>query len=135
MTLVELLVVIAIAAILTSMAAPTFRDQFTRSRLTSHSNTMMASLLLARGEAIKRNTRVVLCKSANGSSCTTSGTWEQGWIVFVDTNNDASRANTETIVQGVGTLSGSFKFTGDTNVTNYVSYTGSGSPALTDRSS
>lgn len=131
MTLIELLVTIAIAAIVTAYAVPSFKDTFTRARLTAHSNTVMSSLLLARGESIKRNGRVVLCMSADGSTCTTTGTWEQGWIVFVDTDSNATRATGETIIQKVAALSGVFKLTSvnssSTTLTS-VSFTGSGSP-------
>lgn len=130
-TLVELLVAVAIAAVLTALAAPSFRDHFTRTRLTTHSSTLQSSLLLARSEAIKRNLRVALCKSANGSICTTSGSWEQGWLVFVDKNNDASRAESESIVMAVGPLSGAFKLVGNSNIANYVSYSPSGATQLT----
>lgn len=130
-TLVELVVVMSIAALLTALAVPSFRDQFTRTRLTTHSSTLLSSLLLARSEAIKRNVRVALCKSADGRTCITSGAWEQGWLVFVDKNNDASRAEFEPIVMVVGPLSGAFKLVGNSSIANYVSYSPSGATQFT----
>jgi type IV fimbrial biogenesis protein FimT len=42
----------------------------------------VASAQVARSEAIKRNTTITLCRSANGTSCSGSGGWQQGWIVM-----------------------------------------------------
>jgi type IV fimbrial biogenesis protein FimT len=130
-SLVELMVTVSLVAILAGLAAPSFQAQIDNSRLGSHSSTLMSSLLFARSEAIKRNTRVVLCKSADGESCTTSGDWQQGWIIFVDADNNATRATTEQVVQQMPALSGTFKLSGNTNIANYVSYAGVGSALLT----
>jgi type IV fimbrial biogenesis protein FimT len=71
-------------AILLAVAVPSFNQIMLGSRLTSYANNLVASAQIARSEAIKRNTSLTLCVSANGSSCTT-GTWEQGWIVLTGT--------------------------------------------------
>lgn len=85
-TLIEMLVVITITAILLAVAAPSFVNVSLSSKLSATANRLSASAVLARGEAIKRNTQVTLCKSVNGTSCITTGGWEQGWIVTVGTN-------------------------------------------------
>ena len=82
----------------------------------------MASLHLARNEAIKRNGRVVLCKTTDGIHCAASGGWEQGWIVFHDVNNNSLREESEQIIQHQIALSGSLRMTGNTPVARYVSY-------------
>ncbi len=81
-TLIELLVTIALAAVLLALAAPSLSDASLRSKLAANANRLAASATLARSEAIKRNSSITLCMSANGTSCTTSGSWEQGWIVL-----------------------------------------------------
>ena len=80
-SLIEMLVAIAIVAILASLAAPSFNEVTLGSKLRSYANNLVASSRLARGEAVKRNTAVTMCASANGSSCA-SGGWEQGWVVL-----------------------------------------------------
>jgi type IV fimbrial biogenesis protein FimT len=82
-TLVELLVTIAIVGVLASLAVPSFNEMILSGRLTSISNSMVSSVQLARSEAIKRNARVTLCASSDGSTCSTAGTgaWKDGWIV------------------------------------------------------
>lgn len=138
LTLIELLVTIAIAAILAGIAVPSFQELMGSSRHKSQVSTLHASLVLARSEAIKHNGRVVLCKSANGTTCTTSGDWQQGWLVFVDfinatpapaTNNNGTLDAGEEVIQRVGPLEGDFTLTGtgnDGNPIQFVSYTSMG---------
>jgi type IV fimbrial biogenesis protein FimT len=80
-TLIELLVTIAIVGVLLALAAPSFSDASLASKLAASANRLSASAILARSEAIKRNIPVILCASADGSTCAASGGWEQGWIV------------------------------------------------------
>lgn len=89
-TLIELMVVIAILGILLGIAVPSFNDATLSSKLGSHANTLVASVNLARGEAIKRNTIVTVCTSSNGTSCSTTGGWEQGWIVACKTTSPSA---------------------------------------------
>lgn len=125
-TLIELLVTIAIAAILAGLAVPSFKQLISSNRLKSHSGSLHTSLLLARSEAIKRNGRVVLCKSADGEACTTAGGWQQGWIVFHDANDNAARDTGEAVVKRIEALTGDFVLTGNEYIQNYVSYTSIG---------
>ncbi|MGN6389261.1 MAG: GspH/FimT family pseudopilin [Burkholderiaceae bacterium] len=95
-TLIELMITIAIAAILLGLATPSFQNATLSSKLTGEANSLVASMRLARDEAIKRNATVTLCVSTNGTSCTTGG-WQQGWIVlFTDTS---ASPNTNTVLQ------------------------------------
>ena len=129
-TLIELLVTLSIAAVLAMVAAPSVQDLVANSRLKSHAGAIQNSLLMARSEAIKRKLRVVACKSADQASCTASGGWEQGWIVFVDSNDSASVDAGEAILEKVATLSGSFQLRGGGNLSDYVSFTSTGSPKV-----
>lgn len=80
-TLMELLIAVAIAALLFAIGVPTFRNVATGSQLTSTANNLLASIQLARSEAIKRNVAVAVCPSSNGDDCDLGGDWEIGWIV------------------------------------------------------
>lgn len=86
-TLIELMVTLAILAILLGVAVPAFHEVTLNSKLRSHSNSLVASALLARSEAIKRNSIVRMCVSTDGVACATGG-WEQGWVVYHDVNNN-----------------------------------------------
>ena len=71
-TLVELLVVVAISALLLALAAPAFNGLISAQKSTALVGAFMDSLNFARSEAIKRGGRAVLCKSANGTGCSSA---------------------------------------------------------------
>lgn len=129
-TIIELMMTLVLLAVLAGLAAPSVREMIATSRLKTHNAAMQTSLMLARTEAIKRKMRVVVCKSADQASCTTAGNWEQGWIVFVDTNDNATVDAGESILQKVEGLSGAFILKANNNVADYVSYTSSGAPKV-----
>ena len=79
-TLIEMMIVLIILGVLIALVAPSFQNATLGSKLGAYANNFVASTYLARGEALKRNTNVVMCVSADGASCTT-GNWNQGWIV------------------------------------------------------
>lgn len=82
-TLVELLIVIAIAAILASLAGPSFSDFINRTRQNSVVSQLVSDLNRARSEAIKRNTPVLLCVRSTDSACGTTTNWQNGWLICV----------------------------------------------------
>jgi len=129
-TLIELVIILAIAAILLGLAGQQFKALLRSGRLAAATNDMFAGLLLARSEAAKRNARVVLCKSADGVACATAGGWEQGWIVFQDTNNNGLREAAEAVLLRGQPLSATVTATGNQNVSRYVSYAATGSTKL-----
>ncbi len=92
-TLIELMVTVSVAAILLAVGVPNFSDMVKNNRMATTANELVGALNLARSEAIKRGVRVTVCKSAGGATCTTSGNWEQGWIVFTDLNGDGAFAD------------------------------------------
>ncbi len=83
-TMVELLTAIAVLAVLLALAVPNFNDATLSARLHGFANSLVASAQIARSEAIKRNSNITLCASANGTTCAPAGAvgWEQGWIVL-----------------------------------------------------
>jgi type IV fimbrial biogenesis protein FimT len=87
-TLIELIITLAIAGILLAVAVPNFISFVQNSRLTSQANDLVTALNYARSEAIKRGVRTAVCSSTNGTSCAASTTWDTGWLVFVDCDND-----------------------------------------------
>src|SRR5690606_33716347 len=89
-TLVELMVTLAVLAVLASIAAPSFTGLINSNRLSSASNELVAALQLARMESVRRNTRVVLCRSTDGSSCAGAGDLWPAWVVFVDNDADSN---------------------------------------------
>ena len=86
-SLVELVGTISIIAIVNAIAGPTLTDTIRRNQLQSQADRLLTSFNLARSEAVKRNTRVSICRSSDGATC--SGTWEDGWIVFANVDGDS----------------------------------------------
>ena len=83
-TLIEMMVTISIMAILAAVAEPYFDGTILTTKLRSYTNSLVSTVYLARSEAVKRNTQITLCVSADGVSCGAGG-WEQGWIVLSGT--------------------------------------------------
>ena len=133
-TLVELVVTLTVAAILVTMAVPSFTTMIKDNRQSTQLNDLITTLIFARSEAINRNARITVCKSADGASCAGSNGWDQGWIAFVDSNNDAAVSAGETILRVHGALSSTTTINGSTNVASYISYVSQGSSQLTSGS-
>jgi type IV fimbrial biogenesis protein FimT len=88
--LLEVLVVLVILGILFGVGFPTFQYVTNSGRVSNPANELLATLQLARMEAIRRGQRTVVCRSQNSAAaaptCTTAaGNWS-GWLAFVDTN-------------------------------------------------
>lgn len=121
-TIAELLVVIAILAITVSMAVPSFKVLIQDNLLSMQVNNFVNALSVARTEAIKRSNRVTVCKSEDLKTCSKTGTWANGWIVFEDLDNDAAVDKSEEILMVGDQLKGSVTFVGDQGVANYISF-------------
>lgn len=125
-TLIELMVTLAVAGILMSIAVPNYRTFILNSRISAQANDFMAAIGMARSEAIKRGTRVTLCKRATNTTCTTSGNWEQGWLIFTDGSTVGTKDGTDVIIQVRGPLTGTNTLIGNTNVVDYIAYSAGG---------
>lgn len=79
-TLIELLVTISVMAILAALALPSFQQTLRSNRVATTTNELLASLALARSEAIRNTHGAAMCPSADGASCGTD--WGQGWLVW-----------------------------------------------------
>ena len=86
-TLIELLVTIAIAAVLMSVAVPSFRSLLVNNDIRAESEAAKHLLKLARSEAIKRGSPVVVSSE--------SDSWEDRWVMFVEdgAEGDGSETN------------------------------------------
>jgi type IV fimbrial biogenesis protein FimT len=129
-TLIELLIVVAIAAVLAGTAIPGLYRLVKSVQLTSATNDLFGSFMLARSEAVKRRSRVAVCKSQDGATCAMTGGWDQGWIVFHDTNNNGRSDPGEQIVQRGHALNSGLRLIGNLNVAKYISYAPNGETKL-----
>jgi type IV fimbrial biogenesis protein FimT len=102
-TLIELLIVVALSAIMMTLAVPSFQNMVANNRITSHTNELVMAINMARSEAVKRNVRVILCRSADPAASPpacggSANDWTTGWLLFA-----SGDANT-TYQEGVDTL-------------------------------
>lgn len=124
-TLIELLVVLALLSTLLLLAAPSFRDFYRSSQLSSQTNTFIAALHAAKNEAIKHNSYSYLVPRDGAN-------WSSGWFVFVDNDfdqiytpgSDIQVLEEEGLVETL-TIAGTG--TADENPA-YISFNGSGYP-------
>ena len=104
-TLPELMITLGIAAIVLSTAVPSLSATVKSSRLASHLNSVVADIHFARSEAVKRDVRVIMCRSINPNatvpSCSgTAKIWTTGYIIFADDGNNSNNVYND----GVDTL-------------------------------
>lgn len=101
-TLYELMVTLLIVGVVLSFGIPNMSAYTKNSRMTSTANDLHASFQLARSEASRAKTNITICPSANSMAADANcgGTWDQGYIVFIDDDGNLLRAGaTETILR------------------------------------
>ena len=129
-TLLELMIVLALAGVILGIGAPSFSEFLRNNKMASVANDLLGGIQTARTEAIKRQLAtggIAICPSANPDGiapvCLGSGTRQfNGWIAFVDTNNNCDReVATEPLIR-----TGS-RVDLDNTATRYVSSASNGS--------
>lgn len=125
------MVVLAVLASLVYAALPAVQGMVHSAGLAAAARDMLSDLQQARSEALRRNRRVAMCKSADGVQCAASGGWEQGWILFHDENGNGAVDDGDDIVARREALPAGFRLTGNQPVATYVSYTPVGASKLT----
>lgn len=106
-TLYELLITVMIVGVVLSFGVPNMLEFNQNGRMTSTANDLHSAFHLARSESSRAKTNITVCASANalaaGANC--GGTWDQGWIVFVDQDGDINRSGaTETVLRANGPI-------------------------------
>lgn len=105
-TLIELMVVMGIAAVLATLAAPSFTRLLQSNTISSNVNLFLADMRFARSESIRLGGAVVICRSdAPEASSPTCGSgsgpggngWVSGWIIFQDLDNDGNKDNSGSV--------------------------------------
>ena len=96
-TLYELLVTLLIVGVVLTLGIPNLSDFTRNSRITSTANDLHASFLMARSEAARAKTNITICASSNSmdADATCQGTWDQGFIVFLDDNANLDSSDAE----------------------------------------
>jgi len=127
-----MLATIAVSTILLSVATPSFIEMSRKNRLVTYSNEVIGAINLARSESIRRGTNVSICHSNDAKTC--SGTWNDGWIVFVDTDGDGTKDPdpADPVLRTHEALSKTYTLASTTaDFADHVIYTGDGSATAT----
>jgi type IV fimbrial biogenesis protein FimT len=117
-TLIELVISMAVGFSSLHLAIVSGESLLSNNRLTITANTIIHDLYVARSSAIMENKRIVVRKTADE--------WGQGWIVFEDSNNNATLDSNERLLQQRQALSRGLTLRGNRPVKDYISYTGRG---------
>lgn len=83
-TLIELMMAVFLAAVLLTLAVPSFDRTITSNRVQTHARDLASALSFARSEAVARSSFIGICGSADQANCNASNDWSSGWIVFMD---------------------------------------------------
>ena len=93
-TLLELIVTMSVAVILLTVGVPSFRDVVKNSRITAQTNEFLASVNLARSEAVKRGETMTLCASEDGIECEEDEVKDTDWsigLILLDASDTVVR--------------------------------------------
>lgn len=118
-TLVELMVTLSVAAIMITMAVPSFTSMTKNNRLTTQTNQLVTALNLARSEAINRRTTIDVVATNSSNS---ANEWGQGWKVEI---NGGATLKIFQPLEGGSTLD-------STNSISTIQYQASGRANVTD---
>ena len=91
-TLMELLFTIAVAAIILSFGVPGFMSFIDNNRAVTHTNDLVTALNLARSEATRRGSAVLVCSSSDGVECSGINDWSDGWVVQLAADGEVLRS-------------------------------------------
>lgn len=129
--MVELMVTVGVAGVLAATAAPSMQSFVRVPQVRTAANELAQALATARSEAVKRGSPVTVCKSADVTLaqplCSSSGSvpWRQGWIIFVDHDQDGVIDSADSLPDvrlRVGAADRRLSVQADANFSRYVSY-------------
>jgi type IV fimbrial biogenesis protein FimT len=129
-TLLELLVVTAVLSIVLGLSLPAMGQWVDSVRMGTLVRAFHTDLQLTRSEAMRRGERVVLCAAVGPSNCSSAPGWHQGWLMFVDTNNNAWLDDGEEVLRYHGPVPAGWSLSGNQPVRRFVSYDALGATRL-----
>ena len=116
-TLIELMIVLVVLVAAVSIGAPSMRGQLQGNQLRAGSSRFLEAINLARSEAVMRHQPVSICPSAMAATgeAECSGTYEDGWLVFANQDEDkVVDAGEDSVIRAFGGLPGGYRLTNRT---------------------
>ncbi|MEL7185700.1 MAG: GspH/FimT family pseudopilin [Pseudomonadota bacterium] len=100
-TLYELLTTVLVIGVILALGVPNMTAFRQNSTMTALANDLHSSFHLARSEASRSRAIVTICSSTNSMTANPScgGEFEDGWIVFADTDGDIAVDGGEAILR------------------------------------
>ncbi len=127
-TLYEMLITILMIGIILSVGVPSLTAFTQNSRISGTANDLHSSFQLARSEAARAKTNITVCASANSmdAAANCGGTFNDGWIIFLDLNGDIDRdGGGENVLRAHPPVSDRINVTTNAGA-NYFSFAASG---------
>ena len=127
-TLYELMITVLIVGVVLAFGIPNMQAFTQNSRMTSTANDLHSAFHLARSESSRAKTNITVCASANSMAAAADcgGTWDQGYIVFVDEDGDLTRSGAaETVLRAHAAIADGISFAVANDAT-YFSYSSTG---------
>jgi len=125
-SLIELLVALLLGALLLGLAVPAYNDWIATTEMMNEAQHLANSMNQARSAAINSGFRVNLCQTAGGRQCLPVGTWEGGWILFIDTNRNGEVDEGEKVLWVEQAAPAGVTMAANGPLRHYVSYTSLG---------
>ena len=95
---------LAVIAVLCGFASHSVSAAMNASRASAGLSSLLATLTRARSLAGNYGVEVVMCPSADGTSCAEGFRWESGWIAFQPKNGATDRGPSDAILLRQGPL-------------------------------
>ncbi|MCX4026721.1 GspH/FimT family pseudopilin [Endozoicomonas sp. SM1973] len=119
-TLVELLITLTVLSITVNFVVPSFDSLIRSYKLRAETNNLIASLYLAKSEAIKRNQTITI-----GVAGAKQSRWEEGWQIYTDVekngNTDFNPSEDKLIKKIVDVKQGIY-IASNSQQNNYISF-------------
>lgn len=87
-SLIECAITMTVLAVSCAIAVPSIRALIDSNRTSSAISRLVTSLADTRLTAVVRNQPLLLCPTADWSTCLDSNEWGRGWIAFVDADGN-----------------------------------------------
>jgi type IV fimbrial biogenesis protein FimT len=127
-TLYELLITVLVIGTVLALGIPNFGEFTANSRMTATANDMLSSFHVSRSEAARAKSNITICASPNplaGAAAACGGVFDQGWIIFEDTDGDIVRDPGESLLRAHPPLPDGLNIIPD-NGANYFSFAATG---------
>lgn len=115
-TLIDLITTLSVASILLAVGLPSFSAQIKQTQVKTATHQLLEAIALTRTQAVMSSKRTTISKQND---------WNEGWIIFIDTDNDGRHDADEKLIQTQEKLKG-IKIIANRPVSNNVSYVGTG---------